>query len=144
MKSAVVDQSLSKIQYGGQRAMCEPKDPFPSFKYLSRKQKKTTNDAHSIELLHSKKLLNVSFLLLLLLSQRNKHVITHVPRSCRRLSRNTGWWDKVWNTYSDARFKITFRKSHTAFTFILDRIEGPLPNGISPCCGPWYMDELYW
>ena len=72
-------------------------------------------------------LLGVSLVLLLLLSARN---ITRVPRSrlrsCRRLSRNTGWCQKVWNTYSDARFKKTLRMSRETFCFILslrDRLE---------------------
>jgi len=39
------------------------------------------------------------------------------------LNRNTGWWDKVWNTYSEARFKKTFQVSQSAFIFILNRIE---------------------
>ena len=67
-----------------------------------------------------RRLLNVSFLLLLL-SQRNS-VIMHVPHSCRRLSRNTCWWGNVWNTFSDARFKKTFPITRTTFTFILNRI----------------------
>ena len=48
--------------------------------------------------------------------------ITTVPRSRRRLYRNTGWWTKVWNTYSDTRFKKTFRISRSTFKFILNRI----------------------
>ena len=28
-------------------------------------------------------------------------------RSCKHLVRNRKWWDLVWNTYSDERFKIT-------------------------------------
>ena len=43
-------------------------------------------------------------------------------RSCRPLSRNTGWWNIIWQTYTDARFKKTFRVSRGTFTFILDRI----------------------
>ncbi len=29
--------------------------------------------------------------------------------SCRRLQRNTGWWDLIWASYSESRFKKTFR-----------------------------------
>ena len=63
----------------------------------------------------------ISFLMLL--SQRR--VITQLPRcrSCRRLLRNTGWWENVWNNYSEARFKKTFRISRATFRYILDRIE---------------------
>ena len=67
--------------------------------------------------------LNVSLLLLLLISSQRDNIAT-VPRSCRRLGRNTGWWDTVWNTYSDARFKKTFRISRSTLKFILNRI-GP-------------------
>ena len=59
----------------------------------------------------------------MLLSQRR--VITQLPRcrSCRRLVRNTGWWENVWNNYSEVRFKKTFRISRATFQYILDRIE---------------------
>ena len=67
--------------------------------------------------------LHVCFLLLLLISQQRSNITT-VPRSCRRLSRNTGWWEKVWTKYSDARFKKTFRISRSTFKFTLNRI-GP-------------------
>lgn len=70
-----------------------------------------------------RQVLNVSLLLLLLISSQRDNIAT-VPRSCRRLGRNTGWWDTVWNTYSDARFKKTFRISRSTFKFILNRI-GP-------------------
>ncbi|CAH3159373.1 unnamed protein product, partial [Porites lobata] len=43
-------------------------------------------------------------------------------RSCRRLPRNMGWFNLVWSTYSDERFKKTFRISRTTFQFILQRI----------------------
>jgi len=70
-----------------------------------------------------RQVLNVALLLLLLVSQRNKNTVSRPIRSCRRLKRNTGWWDKVWNTYSEARFKKTFQVSQSAFIFILNRIE---------------------
>ena len=66
--------------------------------------------------------MNVALLLLLLVSQRNNTVPRPI-RSCRRLNRNTGWWDKLWNTYSEARFKKTFRVCRSTFNFILNRIE---------------------
>ena len=61
-------------------------------------------------------------------------------RSCRRLHRNLGWWDTVWRTYSDARFKKTFRISRATFQYILNKISGDLhrqivaENPISPEC----------
>ena len=42
--------------------------------------------------------------------------------SCCRLKRNTGWWENVWNTYSDARFKKTNRASQETYSFILNCI----------------------
>ena len=61
-------------------------------------------------------------------------------RSCRRLHRNLGWWDTVWRTYSDARFKKTFRISRATFQYILNKISCDLQrqivaeNPISPEC----------
>ena len=68
-----------------------------------------------------KRFLNLGCLLLLLISERNIPVPRPV-RSCRRLKRNTGWWENVCNTYLDARFKKTFRVSQETFNFILNRI----------------------
>ena len=44
------------------------------------------------------------------------------PRSCRRLIRNNGWWNKVWHQYSEKRFKRTLRVSRGTFLYILERI----------------------
>ena len=66
-----------------------------------------------------RKVLNVCFLLLLISSQRN---VTPVSRSCCRLTRNIGWWENTWNNYSEARFKKTFRVSHSTFRYILNCI----------------------
>ena len=68
MKSAVVDQSLSRIQYGG---------PFPQDDGSVMMQ-----TALNYFIARRRWLLNVSFLLLLL--SRKNNVIMHVPRSCRR------------------------------------------------------------
>lgn len=74
---------------------------------------------------------------LLLLSQNNSRVY---HRSCRRLRRNQGWWDLIWNTYSVERFKKTFRVSRSTFNYILCRIHHKLERKtvceepISPEC----------
>ena len=68
-----------------------------------------------------KRFLSLTCLLSLLISQRNITVPRPV-RSCRRLKRNTGWWENVCNTYSDARFKKIFRVFRETFNFILNRI----------------------
>ena len=61
-------------------------------------------------------------------------------RSCRRLLRNNGWRLLVWNTYSNERFKKTFRVSRNTFNYILSRIRYKLErktvceDPISPEC----------
>ena len=63
-------------------------------------------------------LLEVFFLSALLISSEK----TTADRSCRRLPRNKGWFDmfeEVWNTYTDQRFKKTFRVSKATFNFII-------------------------
>ena len=67
-------------------------------------------------------LLQVFIVTTLLISSENAVTV----RSCRRLPRNNGWFDHVWNTYSDTRFKKTFRVSKATFDFILGRIEHDL------------------
>ena len=64
-------------------------------------------------------LLEVFFLSALLISSEK----TTADRSCRRLPRNKGWFEEVWNTYTDQRFKKTFRVSKATFNFILGRIQ---------------------
>ena len=54
------------------------------------------------------------------------NMILHRQRSCRRLQRNTGWWEMVWSEYSDARFKETLRISRGTFLYILDQIKPQL------------------
>lgn len=63
------------------------------------------------------------FILITLLISAEKAVAV---RSCRRLQRNNGWFDLLWNTYSETRFKKTFRVSKATFNFILSRIEHDL------------------
>ena len=43
-------------------------------------------------------------------------------RRVRQLERNSGWFQKVWNTYDDQRFKSCCRISRETFNFILNRI----------------------
>jgi len=47
-----------------------------------------------------RRVLNLACLLLLLISQRNI-TVPGAFRSCHRLTRNTGWWENVINTYSE-------------------------------------------
>ena len=73
----------------------------------------------------------------LLISQNNSKVY---HRSCRRLPRNNGLWDLIWNTYSDDCFRKTFRVSTSTFNYIFCRIRHKLERQtvceepISPEC----------
>ena len=69
-----------------------------------------------------------AYLLTLLLLLYDKVVVqpsreARKQRTCRRLPRNTGWWNNVKDHYSNARFKKTFRVSRETFSFILERIK---------------------
>ena len=60
-------------------------------------------------------------LLLVFKGKRSTERVYH--RSCRRLPRaNTGWWKMVWESYSDKRFKQTFRVNRGTFDIILSHI----------------------
>ena len=47
-------------------------------------------------------------------------------RKCKPLIKNFGWWNKVWNMYSDDRFKKCFRVSKGTFQYILEHIKDDL------------------
>ena len=72
--------------------------------------------------------------------------MVHV-RSSRHLLRSNSWWEMVWTTYTDERFKKTFRISKNTFSFILNRIRKDLEcqtvneDPISPEC--WVGIRLY-
>ena len=58
-------------------------------------------------------------------------------RSCRRRLRNTGWWDVVWNSYEDERFKQTFRLSKATFNYVLSFIRDRITKDVNvevPIC----------
>ena len=83
-----------------------------------------------------------TFLLCSLFLTRSLAELARKPRirSCRRLIRNPGWWENVWQNYTSSRFKLTFRISRETFSFILDRIRPELERKtvveepISPEC----------
>ena len=87
-----------------------------------------------------RQLINVCILSLLLVTSREIAVTNKYKRSCRRLERNNGWFNLVWSTYSEQRFKKTFRVSRETFSFILARIRHALERDtvneepISPEC----------
>ena len=65
-------------------------------------------------------LLRVAFLTVLLLANNNGAAV--LSRSCRRFQRNVGWFTNVWSTYSEKRFKETFRIFRSTFMFLLGHI----------------------
>ena len=87
-----------------------------------------------------RQLINVCILSLLLVTSRGIAVTNKYKRSCRRLERNNGWFNLVWSTYSEQRFKKTFRVSRETFSFILARMRHALERDtvneepISPEC----------
>ena len=103
-------------------------------------RRKKLHTALHLMLTRRHQLLNVCFLTLLLLFSRLENVTPKYTRSCRRLGRNMGWFNCVWNTYSEERFKKTFRVSCGTFQFILSRIRHVLQRDtvnedpISPEC----------
>ena len=82
-------------------------------------------------------MLQASLFSILLLSSQG-HV--RAPRSCRRLNRNGGWWHLVWTSYSDRKFKQTFRVSRGTFQYILCQIRADIlkqvvtEEAVSPEC----------
>ena len=65
-------------------------------------------------------IINICYLSLLLLT-RSVAELARKPRirSCRRLTRKTGWWGNVRQNYSNLRFKLTFRVSRETFGLFL-------------------------
>ena len=61
-------------------------------------------------------------------------------RSCRFSIRNTGWWELVWATYDEGRFKKAFRVSRETFDFISKSIQPDIEKNtvteipVSPEC----------
>lgn len=64
------------------------------------------------------------FATMILFSLRS--TVTRLKRSCTRLERNYGWWEMVWTTYDNNRFKKTFRVTKETFLFNLQRIRKKL------------------
>ena len=49
-----------------------------------------------------------------------------IARWCKRLPRTQGWWNIVWNTFDDKRFKQNFRMTKATFLYILHDVEPTL------------------
>ena len=108
---------------------------------MKRKRRQLRRNLLLLYLKRTTLVTNICFLSLLILT-RGVAELARKPRvrSCRRLTRNTGWWENVWQNYSNSRFKLTFRVSRETFCFILDRIRPELERKtvveepISPEC----------
>ena len=90
----------------------------------NKRRRKTLQKLLNTAVARRRKIIEVGLFILFLTFniERNKTVI----RSCRRFVRNGGWWETVWNQYSDERFKKTFRVSRYTFQYILGKIRHKL------------------
>lgn len=106
----------------------------------SAKRRRTLRNALIYLTTKRRQLINVCILSLLLVTSRGIAVTSKYKRFCRRLERNNGWFNLVWSTYLEQRFKKTFRVSRETFSFILARIRHTLERDtvneepISPEC----------
>ena len=94
----------------------------------ARRRKRLLQQTVLIYLMSRRRLfLQVRALTSLLLSNRAvcEKAVPRI-RSFRRLHRNRRWWKTVWNTYTEKRFKETFRVSKATFQFILSHIRHDL------------------
>ena len=86
----------------------------------NRRSRRVLENALHIAMSRRRAIVKLCFISLLLLLQSRQNA-TPINRP-RRLQRNSGWWDLVWNTYSEERFVKTFRVSRRTFCYILSRI----------------------
>ena len=90
----------------------------------NRRRKVLMHAALNYALERRRLLVKLSSVIISLLAEEKRIV----NRSCRRLPRNTGWWDQIWQTFSDARFKKTFRVSRPTFNYIFDNIKDDITH----------------
>ena len=95
----------------------------------NKKQKQTLETILKIAISQRKMLMKVCCMVSLFVLNNCVGNITTTVWSCRRLLRNAGWWNLVWNNYSEARCKKTFRMSRATFLFILEKIRHLLERG---------------
>ena len=67
--------------------------------------------------------LRAGFFIILLIANFENISETPGVRTCYTFARNSGYWNYVWNTYDENRFKKTFRISRATFLFILSIIK---------------------
>ena len=95
-------------------------------KFIAKRRKRRRQFVKGMTLLLQRGQLMVKAILVTMLLLLTRNQVAHHYRSCRRLPRNSGWWEKVWNQYDDKRFKQTFRVSRNTFNLILSRIRHKL------------------
>ena len=108
----------------------------------SRRRRQLSEAKLRTAMMFRRRRIQAALLLALLLTSSTRASMAAQPRrrSCRRLPRNTGWWENVWRSYSNVRFKKTFRISRATFDFILSKIrhrlerETTAEEPISPEC----------
>ena len=108
----------------------------------SRRRRQLSEAKLRTAMMFGRRRIQAALLLALLLTSSTRASMAAQPRrrSCRRLPRNTGWWENVWRSYLNVRFKKTFRISRATFDFILSKIrhrlerETTAEEPISPEC----------
>ena len=89
----------------------------------NRKRRIKLFNLFNVILARRRRIVLTAIMILQLCLNVNRNVTIPRPiRSCRRLVRNSGWWETVWTQYSDARFKKTFRVSKNTFAYLLTNI----------------------
>ncbi|XP_065054392.1 uncharacterized protein LOC135683144 [Rhopilema esculentum] len=90
----------------------------------NRRRRKMLQYGVALLLKHQSMIIAYCLAATLAFAQHNQRRI--VTRSCRRLKRNEGWWELLWDNYDDDRFKKTFRVSRETFNFVLESIRHKL------------------
>ena len=73
----------------------------------------------TLVLMRKRFIVRLCLLTCLLLQSSEDELSARRPRSCRRSHKNTDWWELVWASYDEGRFKKTFRVSRNTFNLIL-------------------------
>ena len=97
------------------------------------KRRQQIQNIVTLLLMEQQKLLIVLALMSLILCSSTT-AATRIPRirSCRRKLRKRDWWESVCKTYSEKRFRKTFRISRTTFNHILNKIRADIQHGQGP------------
>ena len=99
---------------------------FETRRRSARGRRKRLRDQNLILLLRRRQKLLLSGLFSFLFAANLEFGPKYISRSCRRLPRNGGWWQHVWTTYDNNRFKANFRVSRATFVYILTQIRSKI------------------